>query len=117
VCFYTSSSDEEAAARLIRTLTVSFPSRARAILSAMQTGSAADVAHAMKTSPAYYTASEETYARGLAAKVVAIAQAAGLTSASVKTAGKALLFSVLGGLGLAGGAYWWFFVRKHGRAA
>lgn len=110
VCFYVSSTDEQAAARIIRTLSVSFPARAHAIVAAMNSGSAADVARAMKVSPAYYTADESEYARGLAARASAVASAANLALPAAAKAAKLWLWL---GLASAAGAGLWFW--KKGR--
>jgi hypothetical protein len=101
VCFYTSATDDGAAVRLIRTLTVAFPARARAILEAMASGAASDVAAAMKVQAPYYTAPLETYARGLAGKLPTIARDAQLVELPATLTGVVGTLALLLGLGLA----------------
>lgn len=62
VCFRVYPTDEEAARGLIQKLTKShWP-----VIAAMQEGTPQAVAHAMKASPAYYTADESLYATAIA---------------------------------------------------
>lgn len=79
VCFYVFPDDTAAAKAFLRTLTKSFPTRAAAIVAAMNSGTPTDVARAMRTPPAYYAgvaATEEgkvaAYASAIQAQLNAI---------------------------------------------
>lgn len=64
-CFRVYPSDLAAATAYVANLTKSFPTRAARILAAMNGGTAADVASAMKSTPAYFEADPVTYGKAI----------------------------------------------------
>jgi hypothetical protein len=72
VCFFSFPTDQAAAKAFLKTLTQSFPSRAAAIVQAMNDGDATDVARAMRTPPAYYAGTAPTEEGKIAAYAAAI---------------------------------------------
>lgn len=114
-CFYFYPSDFEAAKAFLRSLTVSFPIRARATLAAMKTGDLLRVAQAMKYSDpahAYFELDADAYgqrlltrSRQIFSQISAASTPAYATNSNTNFAGL-----VLGVVALGTGI--WYFLTK-----